>query len=96
MDSVKRKAKEELWIDVNDNKIFFLWIYDDMYSNSMFGDIPAHYSSITYVYNISEQEQKSIKKDNQHGELKFFDIDDSDIHDMIKIRIQDSKDKKLI
>lgn len=96
IDSIKRKANEELWIHIDDNKIFFLWIYDDIYSNSMFGNTPSHYSSITYVYKISKEEQKNIKKDKQHGELKFFNIDDPDINDTIKSRIQDSKDKKLI
>ncbi len=96
IDAIKRKAYEELWIKIDENKIIFIWIYDDIYDNSIFGNIPSHYSSITYIYKLDKDEEKKIRKDDQHEELKFFDINNPNIHKAIKIRIKDIKDKKII
>lgn len=96
MDSVKRKAHEELWLKIDETTLSLLWIYDDIYDNSIFGNTPSHYSSITYVYKINEDDEKSIIYDNQHEELKFFDIQNPYIHSAIQLRITDMKKQKLI
>lgn len=97
MDSVTRKMKEELWLDINIEKLAFLWIYDDIFENSMFAGIWSHYSTITYTYRLTEQEETNIEiNDNQHTHIIFFDIEDSSLHKMVKIRIQDMKNKNLL
>jgi len=96
LDSVKRKAYEELWIHICTDKLIFLWIYDDIYPNSMFEWIDSHYSSITYVYHIDKDEENNIKKDKQHSNLKFFDINDKMINDIVQIRIKDMKKNQII
>lgn len=96
MSSIKRKAKEELWLDINENKILFLWIYDDIYPNSMFEWISSHYTSITYVYKIDDEIENNIRKDQQHSDLMFFDIWDPKLNDMIKLRIKDMQAKNII
>lgn len=89
IDSIKRKAFEELWIQINEAKLAFLWIYDDIYEESIFDNMSSHYSSITYIYHLDDEEQNHIKIDNQHDDIKFFDLKDPDIHQAVKIRIQD-------
>jgi colanic acid biosynthesis protein WcaH len=89
LDSVKRKMMQELWIDIDARKLIFLWIYDDIFENSIFENVSSHYSSITYVYHLDELEQNNIRIDSQHSDLKFFDLDDPSLHHMIKKRISD-------
>lgn len=96
MDSLKRKFYEELWISINKDKIIFLWIYDDIYPNSMFWGISSHYAPITYVYKLNKNEEKNIKKDMQHDDLRFFDLDDDSIYRAVKLRITDMKNQKII
>jgi colanic acid biosynthesis protein WcaH len=89
LDAVKRKMIEELWIDIDLKKLIFLWIYDDIFENSMFEDVSSHYSPITYVYHLDESEQNNIRIDAQHSDLKFFNLNDPTLHPMVKIRILD-------
>lgn len=96
LDSVKRKISEEVWISAQENKLVFLWIYDDIYPNSIFDNTPSHYSSITYIYQLSDEEGKKIKKDPQHEELRFFDINSPLLHPAIKLRLKDMIDKNFI
>jgi hypothetical protein len=56
LDGVKRKMSEELWIAIDIKKLIFLWIYDDIFDNSIFENISSHYSPITYVYHLDESE----------------------------------------
>lgn len=43
----------------------------------------------TYIYHLDELEQNNIKIDDQHSDLKFFDLDDTMLHHMVKMRISD-------
>jgi len=95
-DSIKRKAHEELWIEIDINKIIFLGVYDDLYSNSIYDGIDSHFSTITYIYRLDKNEEINIKKDEQHSDLKFFNLHDPIINDIIKIRIKDMKHKNII
>ena len=96
LESAKRKSKEELNIDIDINKLTFLWVYDDIFYNSIYENIWTHCSPITFIYKLSDVEEKNIKLDSQHNEFKFFDINDKNIHDMVKIRINDIKKLELI
>ena len=96
IDSLKRKWYEELWLNIDETKLSFLWVYDDIYDNSVFGDFPSHYSSITYVYRITEEDEKFIISDSQHDEFKFFDMMDPTIHSAIQLRIDDMTRQKLV
>lgn len=95
-DSIKRKWKEEIWLSIDLNKLSFLWIYDDIYSDSMFDWIGSHCSSITYLYKINDDEIKLIRMDSkQHSDYKFFNIDNDELHPDIQKRVQDIKNKHL-
>ena len=62
-DSAKRKAYEELWLHIDDSRLTFLGVYDDIYDNSAFEWIPTHCEAITFIYEINDDEIKSIKVD---------------------------------
>jgi hypothetical protein len=89
LESAKRKSLEELWINIKEDKLKFLWIYDDILNDSIYENISTHCSPITYLYNLSKDEEKSINLDGQHSDFKFFSINDSNLHFMVKIRIND-------
>ena len=89
LDSAKRKSKEELWISININKLIFLWVYDDIFDNSIYKNIGTHCSPITYVYKLNKIEKNNIKKDPQHSKFMFFELDDKTLHEMVKLRILD-------
>lgn len=94
---VSRKMKEELWLDIDTEKLFLLSVYDDIFDNSAFEGIETHTCSITYVYHLSENEEKNIWiSDSQHCGIKFFDINDPNLHDLVKIRVKDMKEKGVI
>lgn len=97
MDSAKRKMKEELRLDIDAERLIFLWIYDDIFENSMFKDTGSHYSPITYIYRLTEQEEIDIGvNDGQHANIKFFPLEDPALHEMVKIRVRDMKNKHLL
>lgn len=87
--SLLRKAKEEVWLDVDINRFIFINVYDDIFEDSMFNDVWSHCSSLTYLYQLTPEEEKCIKTDSQHKMYKFFAIDDDNLHEMVKIRMQD-------
>lgn len=91
IDSVKRKAHEELWLKIDESRLRFLWVYDDIYDNSAFEWLSTHCEAITFVYLINDEEVKSIKTDSQHSDFKYFDIDDIWLYKSIYERIDDIK-----
>ena len=96
LESVKRKAKEELWLEIEESKLIFLWIYDDIFENSMFKWISSHYTTITYVYIVDKLDIQSLNSDSQHSDVKFFNYKDESLHPMINIRIKDLIKNKLL
>ena len=89
LESAKRKSKEELWIDIELNKLTFLWVYDVIYEDSMFEWIWSHYSPIVFIYKLSKIEEKNIKNDKQHEDFKFFNINDENLCYMLSEKIAD-------
>lgn len=87
-EAINRKFEEELWIKLDNNKLKLLWIYDDFFENSIYDWVSLQNLSVTYTYNISDDEIKNIHWDWQHSSLKFFDLYD-DLNSRVKIRIND-------
>ena len=94
-DTAKRKSLEELWVNIDINKLKFLWVYDDIFEDSIYQWIWTHCSPITYVYQLSSKELNDITSDSQHSSLAFFNINDTSLHEMVKIRIRDMKKLNL-
>lgn len=87
--AINRKFEEELWIKLDNNKLKLLWIYDDFFENSIYDGVSLQNLSVTYTYNISDDEIKNIHWDWQHSSLKFFEVDDGNLSHRVKIRIND-------
>lgn len=97
LDAAKRKASDELWIDIDVKKLKFLWVYDDIFpSDSFFPWWWSHYTSRTYVYPLSEREETQLcTNDAQHKNLKFFNLKDSSLHSMLHDRLNDLQNKRF-
>ena len=97
VDWVKRKMREELGIDIDEKKLIFLGVYDDIFEVWFFEGIMGHSCPITYVYHLSEDEEKNIWiGDIRNSDIKFFDIDDPTLHELVKIRVRDMKKKGIV
>ena len=98
--SAVRKMKDEIGIEIDPKKLVFLWVYDDIMSNSRYDWVSTHCSPITYVYKFDRNEmndlENNLKLDKQHEDLKFFDLNDESLHDMVKERIVDMKNLWII
>ena len=92
LDAARRKAKEELGIEIDISHLQFVWVYDDIFENSAFADISTHCIPVTYVYRLSSDEEIWLSLwDAQHSDLRFFSLDDPSIHEMVQIRIGDMR-----
>lgn len=91
-DAAKRKAKDELGIDIDISRLQFVWVYDDIFHNSAFDDISTHCIPVTYLYRLNHREEWNlILWDTQHFDIHFFSLMDSRLHEMVQMRIQDLK-----
>jgi ADP-ribose pyrophosphatase YjhB (NUDIX family) len=92
LDAAKRKAKEELGIDIDILKLIFLGIYDDIFDNSAFPGISTHCIPVTYSYQLSDEELREIHiGDAQHSDYRFFPQWSDELHPMVKLRIDNIK-----
>lgn len=88
IEAAKRKAKEEININIDQDRLKFIGVYDDIFKDSIFNDLSAHYLPCTFLYYISEDEQKEIQPDNQHDNIKFFSYNEINLHPFLKTRLQ--------
>lgn len=96
-DAAERKSLQEFWFSINSKKMIYLGVYDDIYKEeSFYEEWWSHYLSRTYVYFLDDQEESKITTDSQHSEFKFFDIYDPDLHFMVKDRIKEILNKKIL
>ncbi|AHB41436.1 GDP-mannose mannosyl hydrolase [candidate division SR1 bacterium RAAC1_SR1_1] len=96
-DAAERKSLQEFGFSINSKKMIYLGVYDDIYKEeSFYEEGGSHYLSRTYVYFLDDQEESKITTDSQHSEFKFFDIYDPDLHFMVKDRIKEILNKKIL
>ena len=90
LDTAKRKATEELGINIDISRLQFVWVYDDIFEGSAFADISTHCIPVTYLYQINSDEEPEIFLwDFQHSDLRFFSLDDPSLHEMVRMRAID-------
>ena len=90
LETAKRKAREELGIDIDISKLQFVWVYDDIFENSAFDGISTHCIPVTYLYQLDRTEELGLSLwDTQHSDLRFFSLDDPSLHEMVNMRIND-------
>lgn len=96
MQAVKRKMYEEIWYKIDTERLMLLNIYDDIFDESIYENITLQNITITYVYLLDDKMNNIKPADSQHNEMKFFDINDKNLHDRVKIRIKDLLDSNII
>lgn len=91
--AARRKAKEEMGLDIDTSRLQFIGaVYDDIFENSAFELVTTHCIPITYVYTLDKKEESQLSLwDNQHSDFRFFSLDDSVLHELVKLRIKDLK-----
>ncbi len=88
--AAKRKAKEELAIDIDMSRLQYIGVYDDIFENSAFANISTHCIPVTYSYFLDPSEEDKVALgDRQHSDLQFFSFTDPSLHKSVKIRIAD-------
>lgn len=89
-DSVKRKAKDELGVDVNIKKV--IGIYEIKFNKGPFKNIKngIHNISVNFLVEL-KNEKDCIKLDKTNKMYKFVDRIDSSLHPYVKEVIADSK-----
>ena len=93
LQAAQRKAKEELSITIDIQRLQFVWVYDDIFDNSDFGSFSSHFIPITFSYELSTEEESNIITDEQHDDIKFFAYNDPEIHPFLEKRLQDIQAK---
>lgn len=83
--AIKRKAKEELGIDINPDKLIHGGYIEEFFENSIFKRTNSHMLNI-YFGTLMDEKSKFIL-DSQHSEYKWFNISDRNLHPYIKQRI---------
>lgn len=94
--AIVRKAKEELDLDIDLSRVQYLNTYDDIFPDSMFEGVQSHCYTVSYIYQLVDHEFDAIHLDSQHSDFKFFDIDNPDLHEMVKVRIKDRVESYII
>ena len=86
--AAKRKAKEELNIDIDQEKLKFIGVYDDIFNDSAFDNLSTHCLPCTFLYMLSEYEEQNLKPDNQHEHMRFFAYNEESFHPFLKKRLK--------
>ncbi len=87
--AAKRKAKEELGLDINADKLQSVWTYDDIFSNSAFDWVSTHCIPSTFIYQLNWDEEQQLKvADIQHKDIQFFNSNDPTLHPFLQKRLQ--------
>ena len=84
IDCCIRKTKEELGINIKKKDLKFCGIVEEIFNDSIYENVNAHFICGVYLYIF---DNKKIKLDNQHSLLKWFNIDDINLHENIKNRL---------
>lgn len=95
--AVVRKVSEELWYFIDVNRLIFLNIYDDFFDESIYEWVTLQNTTITYVYLLNNDEINNFEpNDYQHNEFKFFEFNNNNLHDRVKIRIKDLLNSNIL
>lgn len=75
--AIKRISLTELGFQLTFDKLKFNKITEHFYNNNFFDDkYSTHYISLSYIYNLSDNEFNNINLNNQHTNSIFFNLDD--------------------
>lgn len=86
VDTVTRKAKEEVGIDVEIIRI--LGVYEIMFEKGAF-DLPVHDVAVCFL--VKPKDNVKISLDHTHQKYKWIDKIDEELHPYVKEVLNDSK-----
>lgn len=86
-DATARKAKEELGLTIDSNKLKGPHVIEEFWPNSSFPGVSYHAITMFFFYSLNEADVSKITCDTQHAGHKWFDVDDPTLHEYIKERL---------
>jgi colanic acid biosynthesis protein WcaH len=82
-----RQAKREIGLDLDQNKLTWGGVINEIWSDSEFAQHNYHAVSIFWSYVVSPQEMNNLALDRQHSLYQWFNIEDQNLHSYIKERL---------
>ena len=86
-----RQIKREAGLIADKNQLFFGGAQNEIWDNSMFGNISQHFVTIFFGYVLNNEE---IRLDSQHSDWKWFSTTDDDLHPLIRSKLEALLEKK--
>ena len=84
---IKRQGQQELGLDLDENRLSFGGVINEMWIDSEFADHSYNAISIFWRYLISETEIDRFSLDQQHSDFQWFDVDDDRLHPYVSQRL---------
>ena len=84
-DAACRIAKEEVGISLTPDEITFVGVLNEINDGSIFEGINYHTVDVYFVCTI---ESGTTSLDSQHSEMRWFSVDDANLHPNVKVRIE--------
>lgn len=82
-----RQGKREIGLNLDQNKLVFGGVINEIWSDSEFDEHNYHAVSIFWSYIISPTEINKLALDGQHSIDQWFDINDENLHNYIQERL---------
>ena len=82
-----RQGKREIGLNLDQNKLVFGGVINEIWSDSEFDEHNYHAVSIFWSYIISPTEINQLALDGQHSIYQWFDINDDNLHNYIQERL---------
>lgn len=86
----RRVLNQELGIQNQEFKLNYVGFLNELFENSIFNDVSTHNLDFYYSTILDAKILTNIQLDNQHSHYKWFDINDINIHDYVKVKLKNS------
>ena len=84
LDAARRIAQEEVGISLSPKDITFAGVLNEINDGSIFEGINYHTVDVYFACTIADE---AVSLDGQHSEVRWFPVDDANIHPNVKARI---------
>ena len=84
---IKRQGQRELGLDLDESRLSFGGVINEMWTDSEFAEHSYNAISIFWRYLILETQIDRFSLDQQHSDYQWFDFDDDRLHPYINYRL---------